>query len=429
MQHKNLVLAGAIAAVLVAPNAFATNGYFAHGYSVKEKALAGAGVAMPQDALAAATNPAGMVRVGNRIDAGAAVFSPHRSYTVSGAPSDPPAFGLVPGTVDSDSEYFPIPHFGWNRMLDEQQSIGVSVYANGGMNTDYPGSASGGAGTFFGGAFGGAAGTGVDLAQLFVSVTYARQITPQTSWGVSPILAYQRFKTTGLAAFGQFGFSSDPDNLTDRGYDNAFGYGARLGIASELQPGLTVGASYQTKIRMDEFDKYRGLFADQGGFDIPATAVIGLAWDTGPRSTLLVDVQHTQYSDIGSVGNPLQPGLFNAQLGDGNGAGFGWRDMTTVKLGYQWLSGEDWTWRVGYSRGKQPIPSSEVLFNILAPGVMEQHVTAGFTRRLGDNSEWSFAAMYAPEKEISGPNPLDPAQTITLRMDQWELGASYAWKF
>jgi long-chain fatty acid transport protein len=140
-------------------------------------------------------------------------------------------------------------------------------------------------------------------------------------------------------------------------------------------------------------------------------------------------MQRIWYSKIASVGRPMLPALQSAQLGDAGGAGFGWRDMTVVKLGYQWATGNDWTWRVGYSRGRQPIPSSEVLFNILAPGVMEQHITAGFTQRLGQSGEWSFAAMYAPEKEISGANPLDPGQTITLRMDQWELGASYAWKF
>ena len=38
--------------------AHATNGYFAHGYSIKNKALAGAGVALPLDSLSASTNPA-----------------------------------------------------------------------------------------------------------------------------------------------------------------------------------------------------------------------------------------------------------------------------------------------------------------------------------------------------------------------------------
>jgi len=428
--HYNLVFGSAIGALLAAGNAFATNGYFSHAYSVKEKALAGAGVALPQDALAAAANPAGMVEVGNRIDAGVALFSPHRSYTVSGSPSGAPnSFGLTPETVDSDSEYFLIPHFGWNRMLDSDRAVGISVYANGGMNTDWPGSAGGGNGTFYGKLFGGEAGAGVDLAQLFVNLSYAQRFNDSTSWGVSPILAYQRFEATGLAAFGAQGFSSDPDHLTDNGHDSSFGYGARIGITSELPSGLTLGASYQTEMQMDEFDEYRGLFAEQGGFNIPATLAVGLAWATSPATTLLLDVQHIWYSDIKSVGAPLLPNLQTARLGDDGGAGFGWDDVTVVKLGYQWVRDEDWTWRVGYSRCDQPIPDSEVLFNILAPGVMEQHITAGFTRRLGDAGEWSLAAMYAPEEEVSGANPLDPGQRITLRMDEWELAASYAWKF
>ena len=38
-------------AVLLAPAAEATNGYFTHGYGTSNKGLAGAGVAFPQDAL------------------------------------------------------------------------------------------------------------------------------------------------------------------------------------------------------------------------------------------------------------------------------------------------------------------------------------------------------------------------------------------
>ncbi len=428
-KNRNLALAGAFTALFAAGDAAATNGYFSHAYSVKEKGLAGAGTALAQDSLAAAANPAGMVDVGNRIDAGVALFSPHRSYTVEGAPSGAPAFGLVPETVDSDSEYFLIPHFGWNRMLDDDRALGVSVYANGGMNTDWPDSAGGGAGTYFGGFFGGEAETGVDLAQLFVNVSYAQRLNDSTAWGVSPILAYQRFEATGLAAFS--GFSSDPDNLTDNGHDTSIGYGARIGITSEVQTGLTLGAAYQTEMRMDEFDQYRGLFAEQGGFNIPATMALGLAWETSPATMLLLDIQHIWYSDIASVGHPMAPQQLTTgtQLGSDDGAGFGWEDVTVFKLGYQWVRDEDWTWRVGYSRCDQPIPDSEVLFNILAPGVMEQHLTAGFTRRLGDAGEWTFAAMYSPEEEVSGANPLDPGQTITLRMDEWELAASYAWKF
>ena len=84
---------------------------------------------------------------------------------------------------------------------------------------------------------------------------------------------------------------------------------------------------------------------------------------------IAVDVQQVLYSGVASVGNPLLPNLMQSPLGTDGGAGFGWEDMTTIKGGVQLRAGEGWTWRAGYSYGSQPIPESEVLFNILAPGV------------------------------------------------------------
>jgi len=77
MKFSKQIIACAVAAGLAAPmSAFATNGYFSHGYSVKSKGLAGGGSALPQDAMIAADNPAGMVKVGKRMDLGLSIFSP-----------------------------------------------------------------------------------------------------------------------------------------------------------------------------------------------------------------------------------------------------------------------------------------------------------------------------------------------------------------
>lgn len=426
------LLATAVAAGLAMPMvANATNGYFAHGYGTKNKALGGAGVALPQDSMAAATNPAGMVWVGDRMDLGVAAFMPYREYTVTGAPSGAlGTFGMVPETVESDSNLFFVPHFARNWMLDANSSVGVTVYGNGGMNTDYPASAGGGAGTFYGGMVpGGEAGAGVNLEQLFVNGTYSRKINDKSSWGASLILAYQRFEATGLAALG--GYSSDPAHMTDNGVDTSMGFGAKLGWQGEVTPGLTLGVSYQTEMDMDEFSDYKGLFAEQGDFNIPATWTIGLAYDKAGPGTVVFDIQKIMYSDITSIANPMLPNLTPGSLGTSNGPGFGWEDITVYKLGYQWSTSPDWTWRVGYNHGDQPIPASEVVFNILAPGVTEDHFTFGFTKKTGADSEFNFAAMYAPESSVSGANPLEVPgqQTVELKMHQYELEASWAWKF
>src|SRR5690554_7858189 len=105
---------------------------------------------------------------------------------------------------------------------------------------------------------------------------------------------------------------------------------------------------------MEEFNKYEGLFAEQGGFDIPQMFNAGIAWSGLENHWLLLDVQHIRYSEINSIGNPMMPNLMQAPLGNDQDAGFGWDDMTIVKLGWQWQQSNEQTWRAGVSYGEQP---------------------------------------------------------------------------
>jgi long-chain fatty acid transport protein len=439
---KLLITAAALGLTIgFVATASATNGYFGHGYSIKNKGMAGAGVAAPMDAMVPATNPAGLTEVGNRFDLGLTIFSPSREYTVEGWPPSggPGTFPLMPGTVESDSNYFFIPNLAYSSQINENSAWGIAVYGNGGMNTDYP------TNTFNVNPLlpsYGAQPTGVDLMQLFIAPTYAHKFAEKHSIGITPIIGVQFFEAKGLQAFGEAGFSSDGDKLTNKGHDSAYGFGARIGYLGKLTDQFNVGLSWQSKIYMDEFDDYAGLFAEQGDLDIPSNWTIGLAYMPTPTVTLALDVQQIYYSDIKSINNPLLPNLntaiSGAQLGDDNGAGFGWEDMTVIKLGLQWARTEQWTYRFGYSYGEQPIPSSmtlgnfdnEVMFNIIAPGVIEQHATFGFTYTFANLSELDFSLMYAFENDVKGLNPMDPtAQTITLTMSQWEVGLGYSWVF
>ena len=72
-------LAAALVLAFAATPAFATNGYFAHGYGTHYKAMAGAGAALHLDSLAPATNPAAMAFLGPRWDASLA----GRPYSLS----------------------------------------------------------------------------------------------------------------------------------------------------------------------------------------------------------------------------------------------------------------------------------------------------------------------------------------------------------
>lgn len=406
--------------LLLAAPARATNGYFQHGYGIKAAGMAGAGIALSQDAIAAATNPAGMALLGNRIDFGLTWFSPRRESQISGSPAP------INATYDAnDVKNFFIPEFGYNRMLSNALSLGVSVYGNGGMNTDYSTAV-----PLFG-----SSDAGVDLSQLFIAPTLGYRITPDHAVGVSLNLAYQMFEAHGLENFtapsGPQRFSAFPADVTNKGYDSSYGYGLRVGYVGRLTPDFSLGLTYQSKTKMTEFDKYRGLFAEEGGFDIPASYGIGIAFSPMAGLTVAADVVRIEYSQIKSVNSPLLPNLFQAPLGTSDGAGFGWQDVTAYKLGVQYALSPQLTVRGGYNYGEQPIPASETLFNILAPGVVEDHWTLGATWTLASKSQLSFSFMYAPSVTVTGDNAIPPAfggGNVSLKMKEMSLGVAYGWK-
>jgi len=421
MKNSLRTYKNAIASVLllstctIIPNATASNGLFALGYGAKQSGIAGSGVAFPQDALIASINPAGVVFVGEQNNISLQFFSPHRSYDVDGANYTAIPF---PGKkVESDSEIFFIPSLGFSRTISPVASVGLAIYGNGGMNTDYASHDTPfGMGTF------GADHTGVNYAQIFTNLNYSRKFADgKASWGVGAILNYSYLRMDGLTSFAPY--SSDGANLSDNGYDYAFGFGLRLGVLAEVTPGVRLAASYQTKIK-NTFDDYAGLFTHGGEFDIPANAQIGLAADIG-QGVFTADIQQIQYSQSDAIGNTSHSLLSGGKLGDS--VGFGWDDMTIYKLGYTWSGAEDWTWRIGASYGKQPIPSDEVTFSIVASGTIEQHYTAGFTKLLDNGNSIDVAFMYAPEKCVSGPSLFAPTNTIELCMDQFsvDLGMSF----
>jgi long-chain fatty acid transport protein len=420
-------LAMPLAAALASLPALATNGYFPHGYGLKANGMGGASMALAQDSLGGATNPATMVFAGSRVDLGLTVFSPRRDATRSGA-----QMPSLNGTVESDSNWFLIPEGGYNRLVNANLSAGVSVYGNGGMNTDYP------AGRFDCGRgpaniLCGNTRLGVDLIQLIVAPTVSYKFAERHSVGLSLLLGYQRFKADGLQAFaGMPGFSQAPGNVSNVGHDSSSGAGLRVGYYGRLTDAVSVGAAYAPRMHMGKFANYNGLFAGGGSFDIPANYSAGVAFMPARDWTVALDWQRIKYSGVPSVANASMP---VAPLGAPNGPGFGWRDVDVVKLGAAWQMNPQWTLRAGINHGRNPIGSPDVSFNILAPGVVTTHYTAGFTYALARDSELTAAFMLAPRRSVTGPSLMNAmfgpgaAGNETIRMREFSVGAGWSRKF
>src|SRR5690606_9681409 len=140
-----------------------------------------------------------------------------------------------------------------------------------------------------------------------------------------------------------------------------------------------------------------------------------------------------------------------ACLGAKSGPGFGWKDVTVHKFGVQYGFAA-LKFRAGSSKADQPIPDNEVLFNILAPAVIEEHYTLGFEYQHSKNTGFTLAAMYAKSNPVVGKNALSNTdatmpdlllgadtsnsfgvdandQDIQLDMHQWQITLGYSYRF
>jgi long-chain fatty acid transport protein len=405
-----------VLALLASPvtAALATDGYFPHGYGMKAKGMGGASVAMTDNAFAGANNPAIAAWAGDRVEVGVDVFMPERSMDRAGL-----------GVTKSDSNTFYVPELGYNKKISEQIGVGITLYGNGGMNTDYPANsipANGcGPGAPASNVFCGSGRLGVDLQQLIVAPTMAYKLNASHSIGISPLLVQQIFKVDGLQAFA--GMSASQQNLTNNGYDASNGFGMRLGYLGKMNDRVMVGASYAPRVSMSKLGKYAGLFAEQGGLDIPENYTLGMSALATPDVTLALDYQHIAYGAVKSIANP-SAGL-GGPLGAANGPGFAWRDINVVKLGVQWALSQSVALRAGVNIADNPIPSSAASFNTLAPGVITTHYTAGLTYAMSNTTDLTASYMYAPSNSVSGPNQGGGSDTI--KMNQQSIGIQFGW--
>jgi long-chain fatty acid transport protein len=417
----------AIAALIAGPltAAMATNGYFSHGYGMKAKGMGGASVAMAQDGFAGANNPAAASWAGDRFDVGLDLFAPSRGMERTGSGATP----SINAAVNSDSNLFLVPEFGYNRVINDKLAMGLTVYGNGGMNTDYTGGQISCTGVNYpAGAKNVLCGTGtvgMDLIQLIIAPTASYKLNESNSVGISPLLVVQQFKAYGLDGFA--GLSSAPTKLTSGNYEQSKGLGVRLGYFGKINDKVKIGASLSPQISMSKFDSYAGLFANAGQFDIPGNYTVGASFQATPNVVIALDYQRINYSGVPSVNNPLNsPG----QLGTANGKGFGWTDINVIKLGVQWQTTPKMVLRAGLNIGENPVHGADVTFNIIAPGVTTQQVTFGGTYSLSPKSEVTFAMMYAPSNSVSGPSFWGAAGgTETIQMSQKSLGVQYSWKY
>jgi len=372
----------------------ATQATFPHGYGAKAEGMGGVGIALPQDAVAGATNPAGMVHVGTRIDLGVAFLKADNGAVFAGQRY----------SGSEDTNLYIIPQLGANWMIDPVSSIGVSVVGNG-VGTNYDDDAN----------VGGMVGPRSKLEQAVMTISYSRKLNDVHSVGIGLVLSRQLLTVDGTDSLG-----------LPTGRDESWGAGLRVGWQGQVLPGLTLGATYASRVDMSEFNELAGLLPEHGDLDIPANYGFGVAYTTGAW-TLGMDVMRVLWSDIAAYGNGGVTTASGAP-GSDDGPGFGWHDQTVWRFGAAYAIDDRWTVRAGYNHGTHLLDGDHTYLGIIAPSANRRHVTVGASYVLGNGNELtvSYARSF---KETTKGTGAGPDGMTDLYMGQDWLSLSYGLRF
>jgi long-chain fatty acid transport protein len=322
-------------------------------------------------------------------------------------------------------------------------ALGMAIVGMG-LGTNYPQPDN----TFFDVTGGAYKRVGVFLMHMEMLPSMAYKFDEHHSVGASVVIAMQTFRAFGLEDFtsGTFGFTNSSENLTNRGNDWSFGGSYRLGwLGTYFDKRMNLGLNFAPKVHMQKFNKYSGLFANNGEFDIPKSYTVGLAVKATPKTVMAFDYQQIYWSDVPSIGhegptttgtlglNPLCPagnaGRTECQLGGSLGMGFGWTDQKVYKFGIDHKYDKYLTLRAGYNYARAPIPEDQVMFNMLAPATSERHYTLGATfLDKTEASDITVTYMYSTENIIKGPTMFSGG-SAALAMSQQSLSIAYGLKF
>jgi len=122
---KKLLGIVAVAAVVAAAPAYATNGMRLTGFGPVQQSMGGASVAAPLDAVTAVTNPAGLSLLAPQIEVAGAAFSPTVKYDIGGQ-----------GATSSRPTDF-LPTLAAAFRANDAITVGVAALGTAGMGVDY----------------------------------------------------------------------------------------------------------------------------------------------------------------------------------------------------------------------------------------------------------------------------------------------------
>ncbi len=234
------------------------------------------------------------------------------------------------------------------------------------------------------------AGNGVAAQQQFAP-SVSHYLDDGSSIAVGGLFVYESFTAQGLGAspFGVRGTELSSGSALTARWDSA-----PIGRFS-------FGAQTQSRVNMDSYQNYLGVFTTPGRFDLPARVAGNVSW-TDRFGKLTATVERVNYSAVEPFTSAELPDEFLSLLGDSASPRFEWNDLQIYSLSYEASPSENDRVLLTWASSQQPTPTSSLLRSVLDFNT-NRNFALSYSRLFGNEARLRFAANYAPTSYFFGP--------------------------
>ncbi len=255
-------------------------------------------------------------------------------------------------------------------------------------------------------------------------ITSGLLVESEAGLGISAdaVFADQRFASGSLIPLVGAPDSRLPGAVAS--FEESRGTGLAFAVGAPVTYYLGWNLGVRSRVDMNTYKAYRGIYSEPGDLDIPATAALGFTARIAPETTLVLGAERVMYSDINSFSSYALPNRFLALLGDSSSPTFAWQDLTVYSAAVRG-GGPLWQWTVRYSTSLQPNPSAELLQQAINGIQSDSNWSLGLGRSFGDFGDVRLMASYAGAEYVLGSayvRNVDPTDSEHLEFEAiWDV--------
>lgn len=243
------------------------------------------------------------------------------------------------------------------------------------------------------------------------------QSTGGVGFGVDAVFADQRFASATLPPLVDSPARLLPESVASS--EESRGMGLAMALAGPLNDSFGWSLGLRSRVDMDTYKRFRGVYSEPGDLDIPATAALGVSAVLAPSTELVLGAEHVFYSDINGFSSYALPNRFLALLGDSSSPSFEWQDLTVYSAAVQG-SLSRWQWSLRYSTSLQPNPTSALLQKAIEGIQSDSNWSVGFGRSIGGYGDFRLTASYAGSEYVLGSpyvSNVDPTESAHFEFE------------